>query len=49
LGIAPHYASPPKDPNTFAEFAEWAVRRYAPARQKAARKEAAYASEQVAG
>ena len=31
LGIAPHYTSPPKDPNTFAEFAEWAVARYAPA------------------
>jgi beta-xylosidase len=29
LGIAPHYTSPPKDANTFAEFAEWAVRRYA--------------------
>ncbi|PYY01897.1 MAG: beta-xylosidase [Acidobacteria bacterium] len=31
LGIAPHYTSPPKDPNTFAEFAQWAVSRYAPA------------------
>jgi beta-xylosidase len=31
LGIAPHYTSPPKDPSTFAEFAEWAVGRYAPA------------------
>jgi len=29
LGIAPHYTSPPKDPNGFAEFAEWAVTRYA--------------------
>lgn len=29
LGVVPHYTSPPKDPNTFAEFAEWAVRRYA--------------------
>jgi beta-xylosidase len=34
LGIAPHYTSPPKDPNTFAEFAEWAVARYAPGRRK---------------
>ena len=33
LGIAPHYTSPPKDPNSFAEFAEWAVARYAPARK----------------
>jgi beta-xylosidase len=30
LGVVPHYTSPPKDPNTFAEFAAWAVRRYAP-------------------
>jgi len=29
LGIVPHYTSPPKDPNSFAEFAKWAVRRYA--------------------
>ena len=32
LGLAPHYTSPPKDPNDFAEFAAWAVSRYAPAR-----------------
>ncbi|HSE48717.1 MAG TPA: hypothetical protein VLA96_05865, partial [Terriglobales bacterium] len=32
LGVAPHYTSPPKDPNDFAEFAAWAVSRYAPAR-----------------
>ena len=25
LGIAPHYTSPPKDANTFAEFAEWVL------------------------
>ncbi|HEU5401477.1 MAG TPA: beta-xylosidase [Terriglobales bacterium] len=30
LGIAPHYTSPPKDPNDFAEFAAWAVERYVP-------------------
>jgi beta-xylosidase len=30
LGVVPHYTSPPKDPNTFAEFAAWAVNRYAP-------------------
>ena len=29
LGIAPHYTSPPKDPKDFAEFAAWAVGRYA--------------------
>ena len=33
LGISRHYTSPPKDPNTFAEFAEWAVARYAPVRK----------------
>ena len=31
LGLAPHYASPPKDANDFAEFAAWTVRKYAPA------------------
>jgi len=31
LGIAPHYTSPPRDPNAFAEFTAWAVRRYASA------------------
>ena len=31
LGIVPHYTSPPKRPQDFAEFAVWAVRRYAPA------------------
>lgn len=30
LGVVPHYTSPPKDPNTFADFAAWAVERYAP-------------------
>jgi len=34
LGIQPHYTSPPKDPEQFAEFAAWAVARYAPARQE---------------
>ena len=29
LGIVPHYTSPPKRPEDFAEFAVWAVRRYA--------------------
>lgn len=29
LGVEPHYASPPKDPETFAEFSAWAVKRYA--------------------
>ena len=30
LGVAPHYTSPPKDPNDFAQFATWAVNRYVP-------------------
>ena len=30
LGITPHYTSPPKDPRDFADFAAWAVARYAP-------------------
>lgn len=29
LGIASHYTSPPKNPEDFAEFAAWAVGRYA--------------------
>lgn len=29
LGVVPHYTSPPKSPEQFAEFAMWAVRRYA--------------------
>jgi beta-xylosidase len=31
LGLAPHYTSPPKNARDFAEFAAWAVGRYAPA------------------
>ncbi|HWR34757.1 MAG TPA: glycosyl hydrolase 53 family protein [Clostridia bacterium] len=34
LGIVPHYTSPPKNPETFAEFARWAVSRYAPPRSE---------------
>jgi beta-xylosidase len=30
LGMAPHYTSPPKRAEDFAEFAAWAVDRYAP-------------------
>lgn len=38
LGIAPHYTSPPKNPRDFAEFAAWAVGRYAnPTRPTAVR------------
>ncbi len=29
LGLVPHYTSPPKAARDFAEFAQWAVRRYA--------------------
>ncbi len=32
LGQAPHYTSPPKNPEHFAEFAVWAVQKYAPGR-----------------
>lgn len=31
LGLEEHHTSPPRDNRTFAEFAEWAVQRYAPA------------------
>lgn len=34
LGLAPHYTSPPKHVEDFAQFAEWAVERYAPSKQK---------------
>jgi len=34
MGIAPHYTSPPKRPEDFAEFAVWAVRKYAAARKE---------------
>jgi beta-xylosidase len=30
LGHSPHYASPPTEVREFCEFAEWAVKRYAP-------------------
>jgi beta-xylosidase len=33
-GVAPHYTSPPKRAEDFAEFAVWAVRKYAAARAK---------------
>lgn len=32
MGIAPHYTSPPKSADDFAEFATWAVGRYASAK-----------------
>jgi hypothetical protein len=32
LGVTPHYTSPPRDPETFAEFTSWAVKRYASSR-----------------
>ena len=31
LGVEPHHTSPPRDNQEFAEFAAWAVQRYAPA------------------
>jgi len=33
LGMVPHYTSPPKRAEDFAEFALWAVKKYAPARR----------------
>ncbi|HEX7960502.1 MAG TPA: beta-xylosidase [Terriglobales bacterium] len=33
LGIAPHYTSPPKNPQDFADFAGWMVSRYVPAKR----------------
>ncbi len=30
LGVNPHYTSPPKSPQDFADFAAWSVRKYAP-------------------
>src|SRR5690348_6139904 len=36
LGISPHYTSPPKDARDFAEFAVWAVSRYAPSQLRSA-------------
>lgn len=35
LGLTPHYASPPRRTEDFAEFALWAVRRYASTRKAA--------------
>jgi hypothetical protein len=29
LGLVPHYTSPPKNAQQFADFAAWAVNRYA--------------------
>jgi hypothetical protein len=34
LGLAPHYASPPRDADGFADFALWVVRKYVPAKKK---------------
>jgi beta-xylosidase len=41
LGILPHYTSPPKSARDFADFAAWAVRRYAPASPGMSRERAA--------
>lgn len=37
LGVAPHYTSPPKSPQDFADFATWAVERYAAVKGRAAK------------
>ena len=39
LGLEDHHTSPPKDNKDFAEFAAWAVERYAPAKPKEAEPE----------
>lgn len=39
LGVVPHYASPPRKAQDFAEFAAWAIRRYAPRSSRAATNE----------
>ncbi len=39
LGMTPHYSSPPKNTDDFAEFAVWAVRRYAGRKTKDAASE----------
>ena len=36
LGVAPHYTSPPRNARDFADFAAWAVSRYAPRVERAA-------------
>lgn len=38
MGIAPHYASPPKRVDDFIEFAVWSVRKYAAAKHATAKK-----------
>ncbi|HLI77770.1 MAG TPA: hypothetical protein VKV02_12560, partial [Acidobacteriaceae bacterium] len=35
LGLEDHHTSPPKDNRDFADFAAWAVERYAPAKPQA--------------
>ncbi len=34
LGVVPHYTSPPRQAKDFAEFAQWAVQKYAPQRKQ---------------
>ncbi len=46
MGIVPHYTSPPKSARDFADFAAWAVRRYAPGASNVSR-EGAAAGEKV--
>ncbi len=40
LGMERHYASPPRNPQDFADFATWAVERYAHRRRKLERDDA---------
>jgi beta-xylosidase len=40
LGLRPHYSSPPKDPEQFAEFAAWVAARYTRASQPVTREAA---------
>lgn len=47
LGMVPHYTSPPKNPQDFAEFAAWAVKRYASTRLNAGAQETTLSNHQT--
>jgi beta-xylosidase len=45
LGLEEHHTSPPKNNKDFADFADWAVRRYAPGEVPATEKKAEHSEE----
>lgn len=47
LGMVPHYTSPPKNSQDFAEFAAWAVKRYASTRLNAGAQETTLSNHQT--